>query len=216
MYKTFFLKSDFLCVRHPGGEAEAHPDDIAELDPQSITTKCLLHQATEATAPPAVQPENNNQTSASPGDGGETTTHKPAIREVPLLLLLSSRCVPLVLSQAGGGVGRLSPRKQARSQGSHDLSVKKAIGWTLNQERMWRMCFSSFFCKYPAALLTETPWKKGSAFNDAALFDSWWTFCFFMCESATTSGGGILRLTRLKWKVFLYERQINVDGFVLY
>lgn len=156
---SLWVRLWLLCVfpvRHPGGEAEAHPDDIAELDsPQSITTKCLLHQATETTAaPPGVQTETNTRTSAhlqtsqrrrpERRNSVRGTTNKPAIREVPLLLF-SSCCVPGRLHGNGPGVGITWPQ------------CEKALAELWPGRRSEECVFS---CKYPAALLTETPWLK--------------------------------------------------------
>lgn len=88
--------------RHPGGAAEAHPDDIAAGPPfiphQSITTKCLQHQATAAPLVSRLCPD-------------EATTNKPAIREVPLSSFQFLLCPSS------------SPWKRALAWGSHDLGA---------------------------------------------------------------------------------------------
>lgn len=122
-------------LRHPGGAAEAHPDDIA---------------AGPTFTPP---PEHHYQVppasghSSAPRCPGSVQTRRRQTNqpfEKCLSLLFSSCCVPARLHGNG-------PRR-----GDHMTWVRDRH-WLNSDQGGGGSEDCAFFCKYPAAVLAETP-----------------------------------------------------------
>lgn len=171
---AFCLYSSWLwhhsSLRHPGGAAEADPDDIAEpsrAEPDSLraslpSASCIGPQTTAA--PPGVQHLLHRETSRR----RRPQTNQPFEK---CLFFFSVPAASQVVSVETGP-----------ASGSHDLDVKKqkALAELWPGRRRSEECVCS--CKYPAALLTETPRPKGPL-HLLVLFHSSWIsrslFSFF-------------------------------------